>query len=86
MANGLVDHDGLVLRNEGLHNAPANEVGHGADAEDHHVGGGLAVETEEGEVGTLGGCPCEELARAHVDSHGTETASHRAETHNRANR
>lgn len=77
---GLLHHDGLVLRYERLHDAPANEVGHGADAEDDHVGSGLALETEEGEGGALGGCPVEELTRAEVDAHRTDTAGHRTQS------
>jgi len=38
-----VDNDGLVLRYECLHDAPANEIGHGTDAEDYHVSGRLVV-------------------------------------------
>ena len=75
----LLHHDGLVLRDERLHDAPADEVGHGADAEDDHVGCGLALEPEEGEGGAQGGCPVEELTRAEVDAHGADTAGHRAE-------
>ena len=75
--NGLVfELDGLVLRNKGLHDAPADEVGNGADAEHYHVGSGFAVETEEGEgilsthlVDRQFGCPIEELTRAEVDGH-----------------
>ena len=59
--NGLIFHgDGLVLRHEGLHDAPADEVSDGTDAEHHHVGGGLAFEAEEREGCTLSGCPVEE--------------------------
>ena len=63
----LLNHDGLVLWYKGLHDAPANEIGHGADAEDNHIGRGLAVETKEGEGVALLGCPGEELTRAFVD-------------------
>ena len=76
---GLLQHDGLVLRYERLHDDPTDEVGHGTDAEDDHIGGRLALEPEEGEAGTLGGCPVEELTRAEVDAHGADTAGHRAE-------
>ena len=46
----LIFHsDGFVLRYESLHDAPADEVSDGADAEHHHIGGGLAFEAEERE-------------------------------------
>ena len=63
----LFYHDGLILRNECLHDAPADEISHGTDAEHYHIGCGLAFETEEGEVGTLSCCPVEELTRTKVD-------------------
>jgi len=50
---GLVYDDGLVLRYEDLHDAPANEVGDGADAEDDHEAGWLAREAHELEDLTL---------------------------------
>lgn len=40
-------HNGLVLRHENLHDAPADEISHGADAEDNHVAGRLALEAHE---------------------------------------
>ena len=61
---GLVlELDGLVLGYKGLHDAPANEVGNGTDAEDDHVGCGLALETEEREGTALSSGPVEEAAR-----------------------
>ena len=76
---GLVlELDGLVLWYESLHDAPANEVGNGADAEHNHVGSWLAFEAHEREGGTLPGSPSEELAGAHIDSHRTKAAGHRA--------
>ena len=80
----VLNDDGLVLGNEGFHDAPADEVGHGADAEDYHVGGGLAFEAEEGEVCALSSCPGEELTRAHVDGHRAKTTRHRAKTYDGA--
>ena len=81
--SGLVfECDGLVLRYERLHDAPADEVGDGADAEYYHVGGRFALEAEEGEVGALSGCPVEELTRAEVDTHRTYTSCHRAQSDN----
>ena len=82
--NGLVfELDGLVLRNKGLHNAPADEVSYGTDAEDNHVGSRLALEAEEREGSALCGSPVEELTRAEVDTHRTDTASHGAKTYYR---
>ena len=75
--------DGLVLRNQGLHDAPADEVGNGTDAEDDHVSSRLALETEEREGSTLLSSPVEELTRAEVDGHRANTASHGAQTNNR---
>ena len=43
----VVDDDGLVLRHENLHDAPADEISHSADAEDNHVAGRLALEAHE---------------------------------------
>ena len=77
---GLVfELDGLVLRYEGLHDAPADKVGYCTDAEHHHIGCGLAVESEEREVGALFGSPVEELTRTEVDAHRTDTTSHRSQ-------
>ena len=45
----LVNHDGLVLRNEGLHDDPCQQVGHGTDAEDDHVAAFLALKAHERE-------------------------------------
>ena len=82
---GLVlKFDGLVLWNKGLHDAPANEVGNGTDAEHNHVGSRLALETEEREVGALSGCPVEELTRTEVNAHRTDTAGHGAQTNDGA--
>ena len=41
--------NGLVLRNEYLHDDPTYQVSHGADAEDNEVAGWLTFETCEGE-------------------------------------
>ena len=68
--SGLILHrDGLVLRYQGLHDAPADEVGDGADAEHYHVGSGFAIEAEERKVSTLIGSPVKEHTRAEVDAH-----------------
>ena len=56
----LFEYDGLVLRNEGLHDAPANEIGYGTDTEDDHIGCGLTFETEHLEGSTLTVSPGEE--------------------------
>ena len=82
-ANGgglVLKLDGLVLWYESLHDAPADEVGNGTDAEHHHVGSGLALEAEELEVGTLSSSPVEELTASEVDAHRADTASHCAQT------
>ena len=81
----LLYHVGLVLRHKCLHDDPANEVGNGTDAEDHHVGSRLTVEAEESKGDTLLCCPVEELTRAEVDAHRTDTTSHRAKTDDGAN-
>ena len=77
----ILEFDGLVLRYEGLHDAPANEVGYGADAEHDHVGSGLTFEAKELESTALSCCPVEEAARAEVDGHRADTASHGAQTY-----
>ena len=82
--NRLLNHNGLVLRYEGLHDDPTDEVGNGTDAEDYHVGSGLAVKAEEGEVGSLSSSPVKELTRAKVDTHGTNTSSHSTQTNDGA--
>ena len=74
-------YDWLVLWYQGLHDAPAYQVGYGTDAEHYHIGSRLALETEELEAGALSSCPCKELTRAHVDSHRTESTSHGAQTY-----
>ncbi len=43
----LVKYNGFVLRNQGLHDAPANQVSNGADAEDYHITCGFAFEAHE---------------------------------------
>jgi hypothetical protein len=57
----ILNHDGLVLRHEGLHDAPADEISHGTDAEHHHVGGRLTLKAEEGEGTALSRCPGKEI-------------------------
>jgi hypothetical protein len=53
LSNRLPLH-GLVLRNEGLHDYPGEEVGDAAVAEDDEIAGGLAAESHECEgVGLL---------------------------------
>ena len=82
MVAGLVlYHDGLVLRHEGLHDAPADEVSHSTEAEDNHVGGRLAVEAHEGECCSLFGSPGKELTGTHIDGHRAEAAGHGAQTY-----
>ncbi len=49
---GLVLYDGLVLRHEGLHDNPTDEVGNGTEAEHNHVGTGFALVAHEGELRT----------------------------------
>ena len=44
----LFHDNGLVLRNQYLHDNPANQIGHGADAEDDEVTGRFALEAHEG--------------------------------------
>ena len=56
----ILNHDRLVLQNEGLHDAPANEIGYGTDTEDDHIGCGLTFETEHLEGSTLTVSPGEE--------------------------
>ena len=75
-----LNYNGLVLRNKGLHDAPANEVGYGADAEDYHVGGRLSLEAEEGEGSALLVGPGEEHTRALVDEERAQTTGHRTDT------
>ena len=53
--------DGLVFRHEGLHDAPADDIGHGTNGEHHHIGGRLAFEAEERIGAALTGGPVEEL-------------------------
>ena len=52
MKPGLLG-DGRVAGYQGLHDDPTHKVGHGADAEDNHVAGGLALKA----------CECEGRAR-----------------------
>ena len=68
----------FIGRHEHLDDAPADEVGHTADAEDNHISGRFAVETEEGEVATLAGSPFEKVTSTFVDGKWGQTASHRA--------
>ena len=77
----VLSNDGLVLRNEGLHDAPADEVGDSTEGEDYHVGGRLALEAHDREGTTLPLCPGEEDTRAEVDSHRAETTDSSAQTY-----
>ena len=43
--------DRLVLRDEGFHYAPGDEVGDAAEAEHYEVAGGFPFKTEDGEGG-----------------------------------
>ena len=77
--NGLLRNDGLVFWHEGLHDDPTDEISHGAEAEHHHVGGWLAVVTQE-----LEGCPLsfgvgEQVAGNLVDEHRSQTSRHSAD-------
>lgn len=63
----FLEHNLLILWNECLHDAPCEDVGNGADAEDNHVGSRLALETKEGEGSTLTLSIGEELTRTLVD-------------------
>ena len=72
----ILNYNRLVLRNKGLHDAPANEVGNGTDAEDYHVGGRLGLEAEEGEGSALLVGPGEEHTRTLVDEERAYTTCH----------
>ena len=75
----LLQHDRLVLRYKCLHDAPANEVGYGTDAEDNHVGSRFGLKAEEGEGSALTVGPGEEHTGTLVDKERAHTASHRAD-------
>ena len=63
-----------------MHNVPGDEICNCADAENDHVGSGLAFETEEGESSALTSCIVEEFTRTLVDAERSETAHHLADT------
>ena len=72
----LSDLDRLVLRYEGLHDAPGDEVGETAEAEDDEVAGRLALKSEEGERGALVLRIGEQVAGGLLDEHRAHAARH----------
>ena len=50
----LFHDNGFVLRNQYLHDNPANQIGHGADAEDDEVTGRFTLEAHESHLALVG--------------------------------
>lgn len=63
----LVERYHLVFRYKGFHDAPADKVGGGADAEDDEVAGRFSGESQEGQVDLLG--VNEELTSHFLEEH-----------------
>src|SRR5574344_2705904 len=80
----LLQHDGLIPRDECLHDAPSDEISHGTDAEHHHVSSRFPLETEELEGRSLSFSPSEERSGPFVDHKRTDTSGHGPNARDRA--
>ena len=70
------------MRNESLHDAPADYVSYGAETEDDEVACLLTLEAHETESFWIATYVCEEEASANVDEERTDSACHAVESCN----
>ena len=75
-----VQYDGFVFRYQKLHDAPADKVSNGTDAEYDEVSGCLAFESHEYHLGFIS--VSKQCARAFVDEERADTARHTSQSGN----